>query len=695
MSCQRLRSTLMAGVPLTLLMLPVLSLPAKAQQDAGVERLPTVDVSGPGNESDSDGEAYRSPTASSTVSATDIETHGGDVREALRDVPGTFTRINPQNPGIAVNIRGMEGAGRVNMMIDGVRQNFRFVGHESQGFTYVDPALLAGVSVERGSVLTTGGGALAGSADFRTIGITDIIVPGRQWGAIGNLGLGSNGVGFSQMFAGAFNVSPNIAVGGAISHRKSHNYYNGDGELVPGTGQDLLSGLLKADIRFNEYAKLALGAVFYNNDFFANSYYQTINNNTYTAKFSFNPDNPLIDFKLNLAYNDLKMTYDLDRNTGSARGRVIHDQGWGIDTSNTSRFMLGPMAVKAVYGVEYFHDDVKSINSAAVPDFGVNPSGKSSIGGVFTQFTFTQGIFDLTAGGRYGFYDLNGSGAVTAGNPVGLPAGPYTVDRSEGRFQPKVTLAARVTDWWQPYVTYSETFRPPTISETLTGGTHPGTGGMSFFPNPFLKPEIAKGWEVGMNIVAANLLADKDVFRMKAAYYNNRVQDYVTACFPPMGFGVYFCNNPGTSTVQGVEVQSEYDAGFAFGRLSYTYTHSDLPSQINGFGAQSYLPDHVFSATAGARFFDRRVTVGARFSAVSEAYLGAINVAPGGRLYGPSYELVDLFTTFKFDNGLEFGLNVTNLFDVAYTGALTTGGGGTPILNGRGRTVVANARVQF
>lgn len=62
---------------------------------------------------------------------------------------GTSTRKSPQNAGLAVNIRGFEGSGRFNMIIDGVRPSFRFIGHEARGFVYVDPVLLAGVDVAR------------------------------------------------------------------------------------------------------------------------------------------------------------------------------------------------------------------------------------------------------------------------------------------------------------------------------------------------------------------------------------------------------------------------------------------------------------------------------------------------------------------------------------------------------------------
>ena len=111
---------------------------------------------------------YNTPAAVSTATRTDVETFGQlDTGDVLRSMPGTSTTGNPQNPGVAVNIRGFEGSGRVNMMIDGVRQNFRFTAHEAKGFAYVDPALLAGVDIMRGAISTAGGaGALAGAANL-------------------------------------------------------------------------------------------------------------------------------------------------------------------------------------------------------------------------------------------------------------------------------------------------------------------------------------------------------------------------------------------------------------------------------------------------------------------------------------------------------------------------------------------------
>ncbi|WP_245317837.1 TonB-dependent receptor plug domain-containing protein [Ensifer sp. 1H6] len=98
----------------------------------------------------SDPYAKAGPVSVVTTDQIDLQS-GLETDDLLRGVPGTSTANNPQNPGVAVNIRGFEGSGRVNMMIDGVRQNFRFTGHEAQGLAYFDPAFLSEIDVTRGA----------------------------------------------------------------------------------------------------------------------------------------------------------------------------------------------------------------------------------------------------------------------------------------------------------------------------------------------------------------------------------------------------------------------------------------------------------------------------------------------------------------------------------------------------------------
>jgi hemoglobin/transferrin/lactoferrin receptor protein len=413
----------------------------KAAESESDVKLKTITIKGDGAKGDA---TYNTPAAVSTVSSEELR-RNGDVKldDVLRDKPGVFTRVNGSQPGVAVNIRGFEGSGRVNMMVDGVRQNFRFTGHEAQGFTYVDPNLLADIDISRGAVTGTGGGALAGSVNFRTLGVDDIVRQGQQYGVLGRASWGSNGVGFSEMLAAGARVN-SMGVAAAISRRDSKNYKDGDGVEQSDTGQELTSGLVKTEFGFGEDHKLSLGGVFYNNDFGANSYDQNVKNKTFTANYSYNPsDNDLIDLHVNAYYNRLDMTYYNSLSTGlpgSATGRGITDKGYGFDISNTSRFNVGEVGVKWNYGVEYFRDNISGDNS------GVNPvDGRSSNGAVFSETTFSYGIVDLIAGLRYDFFKTSGSA------DTGLAGfgenGVYDVDISKQRLDPKITLAITATDW--------------------------------------------------------------------------------------------------------------------------------------------------------------------------------------------------------------------------------------------------------
>lgn len=659
---------------------------------------------------------YDTPAGISVVTASDLSTYGGtNLDNALRSQPGTYTRMNPQNAGLAVNIRGFEGSGRVNTLIDGVQQNFGFTGHEAQGFTYIDPGLVAGIDVARGAVTTAGGtGALAGVANLRTLDVEDILRPGQNVGGFVTTTWGSNNVGFSETAAAAVQTR-GIGIAGAISHRDPGNYQNGAGVEIPETGQDLTSGLFKVNLRPTEDQTLRFGGVIYDNDFFANSYNQNVRQQTYTAKYAYNPvGNDLIDFRLNGYYNDVAMKYGTDATPtvgtppkGTAWGRVMEDTGLGFDVSNISRFHLGGIRVKSEYGYEFFGDNVEAYNRfQPAAAGGVNPSGYKSKSAVFSETTFSKGIFDLIVGLKYDMYGINGSGTAPAVPlPPGVDPGPYKVDKDGGAFDPKVTLAAQVTDWLQPYITYSETMRSPTAAELFIGGNHPGAGRISFVPNPFLAPESQRGIEIGANIKHDGIFTPADAFRMKADYYHMDVEDYIAAC-ATTGGQMYFCNTPGNSTVQGVELQGTYDAGYIFAGLSYTYTHTDLPAQTDGLGAHSNLPEHTVVASGGVRLLDRRLTLGGRISHFSESDVGTQNV---GGFYAsqfmPGYTLVDLFSSYKVTETFEVGFNINNVFDKEYTEALTTPffdgpncyGSNLPGCNdsGMGRTYFLTAKAQF
>ena len=203
----------------------------------------------------------------------------------------------------------------------------------------------------------------------------DILTPGKKTGVLSTVTFGTNGVGWQEMLAGAAQ-SGGVGIAGAISHREPNAYENGGGVTVPFTDQNLLSGLFKINFALSPEQTLKLGAVFYDNDFFANSYFQNVTSETYTLKYAYKPfANPLIDFAFNAHLNRVRMEYFHDatptmfpcgrppaRRLGSAAGRIIVDSGKGFDVSNTSRFALGGISVASTYGYEYFGDDFHAFN---------------------------------------------------------------------------------------------------------------------------------------------------------------------------------------------------------------------------------------------------------------------------------------------------------------------------------------------
>ena len=671
------------GLGSTAISLIVMAGAAQAQQakpateNAGEVQLNTINI-----KSVNPQEITSRPAPVSTISKTEIKLNGREKLDTvLRSTPGVFTSINGSNPGVAVNIRGFEGSGRVNMMIDGAPQNFRTTAHDAQGYSYIDPNLLSSVDITRGAITTEGGSGLAGSVNFKTLGVDDVIMDGKDKGVLGRVSWGSNGVGFSEMLAGAARINE-IGIVAALSRRDSNDYKNGDGFIVPETGQELTSGLFKAEMESDAH-KLTLGGVIYNNTYGTYGSFGPGNvilseillqNRTFTANYNYNPsDNDLIDLSVNAYHNFTKLTYqkgsaDTVRGPGT-QGREITNESTGLSVANTSRFAFNDLYLDWKYGAEYNHDNTGGIK------VGPNPiQSTSDRAAIFTQAEWGYGDLQVLTGVRYDYFKLENEEA--------------NIKNSDGRLNPKVTVAYNVTDWLQPYVTYAHSMRAPTLQETMLGGTgHGNSSPTGYRANPNLLPEKQRGWEIGFNIAQDNIFTPEDKIRLKANYYTQQIEDYITSSADR----TQFINNAGTSRVSGFEIESNYESAYMFGGISYSHAKSDLPTQTPGLGASQYLPEDTVAVTLGGYFLDKKLSTGVKYSYVSSGPVAKIddraNLIPGAR--AKSYDLVDLFATYKFNENVDLSFKVTNLFDKQYTPALSTYG------SGQGRTFVVASQFQF
>ncbi len=103
----------------------------------------------------------------------------------FKGTTGVLVAENRNSGGLNINIRGMQGQGRVPVLVDGARQEttvYRgYAGVTSR--SYVDPDLIGGVEIDKGPTMgASGTGAIGGLVSMHTLNADDIAKPGNDWG---------------------------------------------------------------------------------------------------------------------------------------------------------------------------------------------------------------------------------------------------------------------------------------------------------------------------------------------------------------------------------------------------------------------------------------------------------------------------------------------------------------------------------
>jgi hemoglobin/transferrin/lactoferrin receptor protein len=686
---------------------------AKDSDDQGVDangatRLKRLVIGGDTHADD----ITNTPAAVSTISAeTFQERFAGDTNAAIRSSPGVYTRQGTEVPGIIVNVRGMQGMGRVNTMIDGVPQTFRNLsGHGGtfDNMAFVDPNMLVGIDINRGAVAGNDGlGTLSGSANLRTYGIDDVLLPGKDYGGLQTIKLGTNGQSFSRTTVAGWkhplDNEGSISIMGALSGSNFGNFKNGDGIEYPfDASSSPRSGLFKLDYAPDSDHSLQLGGIWFDNAFSVQSagYDWQIKNKTYTAKYAYQPGDNIFDLKVNAYANitDINMNPSHDSTTGIFAGRDGTDTGLGLDVSNTSTWDISDASnIKFNYGAAINSDDYRG-NDAR----GANPDGQLIKSGAFMDATLTQGIFGLTTGIRYDAWNLSGVTEYfepgTDGCPKGhdgLCNGPE-LTRDGGQWSPKFGVTVTPKDWLQFYANYAYSMRPPTAAEMFYPGGHNFDGtGDPINNNPNLVPEQQKGLDIGVNLRADDIFRPGDKAYAKIGYFRNRISNFITYAFDETGEAKWV-NLPGTTTMQGVEFEGGYDMGRAYANLSVTIADTKQPiGEGAGFGNDvGTLPNDFATLDVGTRFFEQKLTLGGRVRYTGDSI--QVFFDKKDTMQRPAYTLVDLYGSWKINDNFNAFFSVENLLNKSYWNANTgTSDIFTGITNGRGRTIIFGATARF
>lgn len=601
--------------------------------------------------------------------------------EMLLGVPGVAVQADARRVSSSINIRGLQDFGRVAVIVDGARQDFQRSDHGTQSTFYIDPELIKSVDVIRGPVANTyGSGAIGGVVFFDTKDAGDFLKPDETWAGSVTGRYESNGKGWTTSASGAYRVNENWDVLGNIVYRDYDDYKDGGGDTVQGTGFDVLSGLLKTTIRPTEDSELKLGWVGSSDGWNEISGGAPVNDvdlksNTFTARYNItDEDKSWLDLHINTSYNktNLDLTSLVPQNrfdpvTGlpvvlPAGSQSTFDVGTtGIDIWNTSRFETAGVAHELTYGGDWVGDDVDTGGTAGGDSF-YTPSGKRNVSGAYVQDKLTWEWLEVIGGLRYDSYSLKDD----------------THDISGDRVSPRITVGVSPFEsvalaGLQFYGTYAEGYRSPSITETLISGNHPAGVSFPFLPNPNLRPETGKTTEFGVNYKQNDIFEAGDAFRLKAAYFNNDVDDYIdgvtlspfdptSGC--PFGPGIPICfqyQNFAKAKINGFEMEGVYDAAWGYAGLSASITNGHTISYEGDRADLATIPSSQVTAQLGLRFLEDKLTVGGEVQ---------YNGKPKGNAVAEDYTLVNAFASYQATDNLKVDFRADNLFDVKYANPL-------------------------
>jgi hemoglobin/transferrin/lactoferrin receptor protein len=393
---------------------------------------------------------YQRPAAVSVISREAIESSPTrNARDLLDNVAGVYAnRSAAQNPGISVNIRGLQDQDRIATMIDGARQNFQRSGHGATQRTYVDTAFLRQIDVEKSTTSGIGSaGALGGLVNFRTFIADDLIKPGNQYGGVVNATTGTNAYNFDGSTAAAVRVSERFSVLGGVSYKNIGAYDIGkngtigggttayDGNVFLFSGQEVFSTILKAEALTTEDVKITIGWLHNDSRYNTGNYDDTIArggilksseqvaNDTFTSALDWNPGNDIVNLKAKLYYNHLKNDTVSDGAFALTGPSNFVFSTLGGSVENTSRFETGIGALALNYGLEAFSDTGKTklqrgFTDANGVDYsstltGGTPSGDRDVASGFGTATLKPTEWVTLIGGvRYDWYHIAGNATI-------------------------------------------------------------------------------------------------------------------------------------------------------------------------------------------------------------------------------------------------------------------------------------------
>ncbi|QPC42403.1 TonB-dependent receptor [Kaustia mangrovi] len=674
---------------------------------------------------------YETPGSTAYISAEQIErvppSSPGDMFDLT---PGVIASGNRVGPSMNLNIRGMQGQDRVNVMVDGTRQsNNSYRGYQgSRNEVYVDPDFLGGIEITEGPLGGAGGiGAMGGVVNMRTIEAGDIVRDGETYGVRIKGGLADNSISppeagtreirerdwedtLAEAWSGnivAATTQENYDLLFGFSRRKNGNYFAGrngretyvdtrprtpretkfspfgPGGEVLGTSQDVTSFIAKGALRWGDGHELELGYILYNNE------YGELNETLLAFSVGSGIVIPVAQPEIQeTTTHTLRARYSYDPSGNDLIGLKANLWGTDVDTEThgqdferSVRTYGGDISNRALIdttfgrfsvttGAETVFEHAKADNAGVDNDLISplsEPKGRRTMVGGFGEAQWEMTRWLTLEGNlRYDYYRAD-------------PDNSDFPNKKGGRLSPSSSITITPYEGLQIFGAYTEGWRPPSLRET-SAGLENGY----LVPNPDLDPETSRNFEFGVNLLRNDVFLDGDNLRFKAVRFSNNYEDYIARARLPFAGARYTWVNIDRAKFRGYELSAAYDAGFAFVEAGFTkydkveFCQSGVCS-LDGigtdYGIQNMPPKYSGHVTAGVRLLDRRLTLGGQAYYFGKRY-GGYDQAPGAfvlPVYYTANAIFDIFAGYEINQNARLDFSIENLTDRYYLDPLSTG----------------------
>lgn len=548
--------------------------------------------------------------------------------EALEDLPNASVRSAPQRLAVGagsasfardgntgINIRGL-GGNRVLMSVDGVRLPRSYVSRSAIfDREYLSLELFKRIELIRGPASALyGSEGMAGVVNFVTHDPADFLAspgggPARTLG--GRLSAGWSGEDHGRNLAGTIAGRPNETLqwmltgttrhAGGLDTRGDNDEPNAN-RTVPNPERDRDQALL---------GKVVLTPNAAQRHVFTFEHTRKTSDVDLLSSRAPTPTRPSDvlredsaytgqrerlgwdgQFQLNAAWADSVRallavqrthsnrygTSDLLDGTARVRDNTYRERGWQAGLRADKVLRGGDWTHRLTYGADIVRNSISNLYDGVAPlppeAFPLKrfPDTRETASALYLQGESVHGDWTITPGLRLDHFSID----VTSQDGYYPPASQPGRSLSGSAVSPKLGVLYRVTPQWSLFGQFATGYRPPEAGqlndhfEALAPSPVGPPTHVLIQPNPDLKPEKSRGFELGVRGRLERLSIDAAVFSNR---YTNLIAD--AEFIREEGNSRFFqAVNIGQARIHGFEVKGRYDWGrVAGGQLASTFAY--------------------------------------------------------------------------------------------------------------------------